>query len=151
MNKRVNKRAVIIALGALSLPVLGGATFALAQSVDDKPAPQVVTPRAKTSAAAADDHGGERPEGVSDDVPSPTPTAPSAPSPDVQLTPPTLSDDGPFHDLGDDHGGDRPEGVSDDGPLHDVGDDHGGDRPEGVSDDGPLHDVGDDHGGGSDG
>ncbi|WP_447925791.1 hypothetical protein [Georgenia muralis] len=54
---------------------------------------------------AYDDHGGDRPDGVSDDS----------------------------HDAYDDHGGDRPDGVSDD--SHDAYDDHGGDRPDGVSDD----------------
>jgi hypothetical protein len=100
----VKKRLVTIALGALSIPVLGGAAYAVSQSVDDRPTPKVVIPSASTQPAtpAVDDHGGNRPPGV--------------------------SDDGPQHDVGDDHGGNRPPGVSDDGPQHNVGDDHGGRR-----------------------
>jgi len=62
-----------------------------------------------------------------DTTPTNSPTG--VPSPN-----PTMSDDGPLHDLGDDHGGDRPDGVSDDGPLHDLNDDHGG-RSDNDSDD----------------
>ena len=40
-----------------------------------------------------------------DTTPTNSPTG--VPSPN-----PTMSDDGPLHDLGDDHGGDRPDGVS---------------------------------------
>ena len=77
----MKKYTIGLAVAVLSLPALGGAAYALTQSVDDGPAPQVILPTGSTR--AVDDNGGDRPAGVSDDPPG--------------------DDNG-----GDDNGGDRP-------------------------------------------
>jgi hypothetical protein len=94
----------------------------------------------------ADDKGGQRPAGVSDD---------SLPGFSGGVNDPSTNDigddngvDNPAtHDVGDDNGVDNPatHDVGDDNGVdnpatHDVGDDNGVDNPA-------THDVGDDHGG----
>jgi ABC-type glycerol-3-phosphate transport system substrate-binding protein len=76
---------------------------------------------------AYDDHGGDRPDGVSDDT---------VYDDNGGDRPDGVSDDS-GHDAYDDHGGDRPDGVSDDTGY----DDNGGDR-----DDHDDDDAWDDHG-----
>jgi hypothetical protein len=105
--------------------VLGGGAYAAASSIDTQPAPKVVVPSSPSpqvqSTPAADDKGGLRSPGVSDDPAN--------------------------HDATDDKGGLRSPGVSDDPASHDATDDKGGLRSPGATDDPASHDATDDKGG----
>ena len=141
------KRPLTIALVAISVPLFGGIAYAATQSVASQPSPQVVIPTATT----ADDHGGARSTGGTDDPANHDATDDKG---GLVTSTPAASDDNPAtHDVGDDKGGLRPAGVSDDNPAtHDVGDDNGGSvtSTPTVSNDNPAtHDVGDDNGGAS--
>src|SRR3954464_13288649 len=100
-------RILPITLGTASLLAVSGVAFAVVQSVDTSPAPQVVIPASTVHSATprpSDDHGGAR----------------------------SRSDDNPAtHDVGDDHGG--ATAGSDDPATHDAGDDHGGTTSRGSS------------------
>src|SRR5256885_15262611 len=96
-------RILTVTLGTASLLAVSGVAFAVVQSVDTSPAPQVVIPTSTVHSATprpSDDRGGAT----------------------------SRSDDNPAtHDVGDDHGGTTSAGTSGDNPAtHHVGDDHGG-------------------------
>ena len=93
-----NPRMLTIALGTASLVAVSGVAFAVVQSVDTAPAPQVVIPTSSHSATPepGDDHGTGR----------------------------HGADDPAMHDAGDDKGG--ATSGSDDPATHDAGDDKGG-------------------------
>ncbi len=110
-------------------------TLALSAAACSSPlesSPGQVSATQSAGIPAADDKGGQRPAGVSDD---------SLPGFSGGV------DDPATHDIGDDNGVDNPatHDVGDDNGVdnpatHDVGDDNGVDNPA-------THDVGDDHGG----
>ena len=85
----------LVAAAAVTVPasvgLFGNASFA--QRLPVRSPVNSVSPSHTASPEPGDDHGGDRPAGVSDDAP------------------------------GDDHGGDRPAGVSDDAPGDDHGGD----------------------------
>src|SRR3954454_3173853 len=92
-------RTLTIALGTASLMAVSGVAFAVVQSVDTAPAPQVVVPTSSRRSATpepGDDRGSAR----------------------------NGADDPAGHDAGDDNGG--ATSGSDDPATHDVGDDKGG-------------------------
>src|SRR3954452_6477708 len=89
-------RTLTIALGTSALMAVSGVAFAVVQSVDTAPAPQVVIPTSATHSAAPHSAGTAR----------------------------HGADDPATHDVGDDRGG--ATSVSDDPATHDAGDDHGG-------------------------
>jgi hypothetical protein len=115
----MKKRIATIAVGLLSVPVLGGIAYGAAHAVSATPAPQQIFPVSSSKPAGADDpvnHDAGDDHGV---------------------------DDPATHDVGDDHGGvttttSAPSTTAT--TLHDAGDDHGVDDPA-------THDVGDDHSG----
>src|SRR4051812_20762767 len=114
----ISPRILTIALGTASLLAVSGVAFAVVQSVDPAPAPQVVLPTSNSQSATpepGDDRGNAR----------------------------HGADDPAGHDVGDDHGG--ATASNDDPATHDVGDDHGGATAS--NDDPATHDVGDDRGG----
>jgi hypothetical protein len=93
-------RILTVTLGTASLLAVSGVAFAVVQSVDSSPAPQIVLPASNTRSATpepADDRGSAR----------------------------HGADDPATHDLGDDHGGTTTGGGNDDPATHDVGDDSG--------------------------
>jgi hypothetical protein len=95
-------RILTVTLGTASLLAVSGVAFAVVQSVDTSPAPQVVIPTSTVHSATprpSDDHAGTTSAGTSDDNPA-------------------------THDVGDDHGGATV--GSDDPATHDAGDDRGG-------------------------
>src|SRR4051794_29143858 len=111
-------RTLTIALGTSALMAVSGVAFAVVQSVDTAPAPQVVIPTSSPRSATpepGDDRGTAR----------------------------HGADDPAGHDAGDDHGG--ATSGSDDPATHDLGDDHGG--ATGGNHDPATHDVADDNGG----
>jgi hypothetical protein len=99
-----NRRLLTIAFATSSLVAVSGIAYAVVQSIDPAPAPQVVVPASSTHSPGhrsatpepGDDHGA-RGHGA---------------------------DDPATHDAGDDHGG--ATSGSDDPATHDAGDDHGG-------------------------
>src|SRR3954470_3039837 len=108
-------RMLTIALGTASLMAVSGVAFAVVQSVDTAPAPQVVVPTSSHRSATpepGDDRGSAR----------------------------KGADDPATHDVGDDQGG--ATSGSDAPATHDVRDDKGG--ATSGSDDPATHDVGDD-------
>ena len=141
------KRPLTIALVAISVPLFGGIAYAATQSVASQPSPQVVIPTATT----ADDHGGARSTGGTDDPANHDATDDKGGL--VTATPATSDDNPATHDVGDDKGGLSSADVSDDNPAtHDVGDDNGGSitsTPTTGNDNPATHDVGDDKGGSS--
>src|SRR3954471_4736048 len=111
-------RTLTIALGTSALMAVSGVAFAVVQSVDTAPAPQVVIPTSSTRSATpdpGDDRGAAR----------------------------HGADDQAGHDAGDDHGG--ATSGSDDPATHDLGDDHGGATT--TNDDPAGHDAVDVNGG----
>src|SRR4051794_1730369 len=96
-------RMLTIALGTASLLAVSGVAFAVVQSVDTAPAPQVVIPTSATHSAATHSAGTAR----------------------------HGADDPATHDVGDDHGG--ATAGNDDPATHDAGDDHGGTTSRGSS------------------
>src|SRR3954465_14307545 len=92
-------RILTIALGTSALMAVSGVAFAVVQSVDTAPAPQVVIPTSATHSPthdAGDDRGTAR----------------------------HRADDPATHDAGDDNGGATT--TSDDAATHDAGNDNGG-------------------------
>jgi hypothetical protein len=125
-ERAVQKRFVTLALGVLSIPMLGGVAYAAAHSISDRPSPQVVIPASsRTSAGGADDpasHEANHAQGTDDSGNHLARTTAT-----TAVNPPTrASDDGPNHDVGDDHGGAATAGPTTTVAGHDVGDDHGG-------------------------
>src|SRR3954468_12038956 len=108
-------RILTITLGTASLLAVGGVAFAVVQSVDASPAPQVVIPTSTVHSATAepgDDRGSAR----------------------------HGADDPAAHDIGDDHGSTTTVGGNDDPATHDIGDDRGGATSGGGNDDPATHD-----------
>jgi hypothetical protein len=106
-------RTLTIALGTASLMAVSGVAFAVVQSVDTAPAPQVVIPTSATHSAGTergDDRGAAR-HGADDPA-------------NHDAGDDNCADDPATHDLCDDHGG--ATSGNDDPATHDVGDDHGG-------------------------
>jgi hypothetical protein len=148
----MRKQVLSVAVGVLSLPVLGGLAYGAAHSVGDSPAPQRIIPASSVSRGggaddpanhdANDDRGGANRNGTT----STTITARAVRS--------GGADDPASHDLNDDNpnrgsttsttsttstsaSGPSPTSTSststtstsvrgDDGPRHDIGDDKGG-------------------------
>src|SRR4051812_39458194 len=110
-----NPRMLTIAIGTASLLAVSGVAFAVVQSVDPAPAPQVVLPTSNSQSATpepGDDRGGAT----------------------------AGNDDPATHDAGDDNGG--ATAGNDDPATHDAGDDNGG--ATAGNDDPATHDAGDD-------
>src|SRR3954471_24760844 len=108
-------RTLTIALGTASLMAVSGVAFAVVQSVDTAPAPQVVIPTSSTRSATpepGDDRGSAR-HGADD-----------AASHDAADDRGRGADDPATHDVGDDRGG--ATSGNDDPTGHDAADDNGG-------------------------
>lgn len=102
-----NRRLLTIAFATSSLVAVSGIAFAVVQSVDPTPAPQVVIPASSTQ---------------SPEAPSVTPE----PGDDNGKNAKDGKDDPATHDASDDHGG-ATAGTDDNGQdANDVGDDNGG-------------------------
>ena len=118
-------RRFSVALAALSIPLLAGSAFAVANSVSTTPGPQVIIPSRTSAHTAKTAHHANR--------------VPANATVNVNATSTTVDDhgnDGPGHDANDDRGHDAttsttvtttPGANGNDGPGHDLGDDHGDD------------------------
>jgi hypothetical protein len=103
-NPISNRRILTVALATATLVGISGVAFAVVQSVDSSPQPQVVIPSSAT--VGTDD-----------------PAARNAGDDNTRATGERQSADDPAtHDVGDDNGVDSPA-------THDVGDDNGVDSP----------------------
>jgi hypothetical protein len=149
-------RRFSVALAALSIPLLAGSAFAVANSVSTTPGPQVIIPSRTSSNTPTTARHANRGPGNANSVGTTSTTADDN------------GHDGPGHDANDDRGHDgttvttTPDDRGDDGPGHDANDDRGHDgttpttvttTPDDHGHDGPGHDGGDDgsgHDGGDD-
>ena len=113
-------RRFSVALAALSIPLLAGSAFAVANSVSTTPGPQVIIP-SRTSANSPTTAHQARHRGTDERAGHDTTTTGTAPD--------DHGNDGAGHDVNDDrgHDGTTSTTVSNDGPGHDVNDDHGDD------------------------
>jgi hypothetical protein len=137
----MKKRLLTLAIGALAIPVLGGAAYAAAHSVSDTPSPQVVIAPANTASHSSRGHATT----TSDD---------HGVDPTTSSTVDDNGHDGVGHVAGDDNGVDPTTSstVDDnghDGAGHDAGDDNGVDPTTSTTVDDSGHD-GPGSGGGDD-
>lgn len=158
----MSRRPMSLVLVAFSIPVLGGISFAAAQSVSNRPAPQVVIPAATVGSdrggSGADDPASHK---APDDRFSASRSSSTVATQDTTGT--TLDDKGGLRGVSSSSGqssgvtaatvDDRSSrGGADDPATHDVFDDRGGD--DGISHDSPgstspTSTTIDDHGGAS--